>query len=141
LIEVVSTIICICTVQHTAFNIPQWDFYGFVAATPGSMYSAPPGSDGKAVQKGVITKSDIMKALPPKFIAAKQLGMIYLLTVPSDEDRSIDSVNPEEPFVEPQVHTALAAFRNRLNEIEDKIAKRKEWPYLLPSQLQSSISM
>jgi arachidonate 15-lipoxygenase len=113
----------------------------YIPSVSGTMYAPPPSSSIN------LTKSDLLKWLPPLDVALYQVSFGYLLSSVQFDRLGHYSDNPRKPyFADVRVEPVVTEFQMNLNRIEIDIHKRnahRPFPYLLqlPSMIPNSISI
>lgn len=136
LVQVLTSIIYTCSVQHAAVNFPQYDLMSYVPNMPLASYAPAPK------QKQGASQQDYLNMLPPMDMAALQGHLGYLLgTVRYTTLGEYRSGH----FVDPRVGAPLKGFQERLSEIgqviDERNRKRRPYDFLLPSGIPQSINI
>lgn len=136
--HVVARVIFNCSVEHAAVNNGQYDQFGWIPNTPGSMYLPPPRDHRPN------NEASFVYALPEGLAVGEQLTLVHLL---SKRTQHPLGTYPDGFFV--GVHDARAAldrFRARLDDIGRGIQDRNRqlavpyW-YLQPWLVARSIAI
>ncbi|MFK0202446.1 lipoxygenase family protein [Streptomyces lavendulae] len=136
LVEVLTTLVWITGPQHAAVNFSQRDWMSFLPAAP--MFGCTPEPTGSGH-----SEQDWMANLPPADVALLSAGAATLLTAARTTrlgDYGLDfALFPAAAAAARRFGTAL---RDAETTIEGRNAARgRPYPYLLPSQVPSSISI
>jgi hypothetical protein len=138
LVHIVTTMIFIATAEHSSTNNGQYDMYAFIPNVPGAIFAAPPTT------KAPLSEQSLFDSLPRPRTAAKQIGMVHLLSEPTETPmgRYTPSFFAGNPDVEPIVKR----FDSALNLIGKEIDARNEgldvpYRYLHPKLLYPSIEI
>jgi arachidonate 15-lipoxygenase len=126
--------------QHAAVNFPQRTVMSYSPAMPLAVYAPPPTSvDGNQ-------PNDLLDTLPPleqalvQLLLGQGLGGVYFTRL-GDYNRH----QRGEYFKNQQAQQAMAVFRNNLDQVERRIAKRNlnrsNYDQLLPSRIPQSINI
>jgi len=136
--HVVARIIFNCSVEHAAVNNGQYDQFGWIPNTPGSLYLPPP-RDHRANNE-----ASFVYALPEGLAVGEQLTLVHLL---SKRTQHPLGTYPDTFFVgEHAARAALDRFRARLDDIGRGIQERNRqlavpyW-YLQPWLVARSIAI
>lgn len=114
--QIVSQVIFLCAIEHSAVNNGQYDQFGYVPNSPGAMYLPPP------TDKSARSEANFVYALPAAKQVEAQLLMVHLL---SDETLTPIGTYPDDFFVSvPEVRLALDRFRADLADIGAAVARR-----------------
>ena len=138
LIHMVTTMIFIATAEHSSTNNGQYEMYAFIPNVPGAMFSAPPTS------KGPLSEQSLFDALPRPRTAAMQIGMVHLLSQPTETP--IGRYTPTFFAGNPEIEPIVNRFDAALDAIGREIDARNEaldvpyW-YLHPKFLYPSIEI
>ncbi|MCU0919065.1 MAG: hypothetical protein MUF16_01815 [Burkholderiaceae bacterium] len=136
--EVVSRFIFNASVEHAAVNNGQYDQFGWIPNTPGSMYLPPPRDHT------VNDEASFVYALPDGLGVGEQLALVHLLSKRTtkplgtyDEDFLVDNL---------AARGALDRFRARLDDIGRAIVERNRglkvpYLYLQPWRVARSIAI
>ena len=118
LIHIVTTIIFIATAEHSSTNNGQYDMYAFVPNVPGAMFAEPPTSNAP------LSEQILFDALPYPNTAAKQIGMVHLLSEPTQTP--MGRYAPRFFAGNPNIEPIVERFESALNEIGRGIDKRND---------------
>jgi hypothetical protein len=136
--HVVARIIFNCSVEHAAVNNGQYDQFGWIPNTPGSLYLPPP-RDHRANNE-----ASFVYALPEGLAVGEQLTLVHLL---SKRTQHPLGTYPDTFFVgDHAARAALDRFRARLDDIGRGIVERNRqlavpyW-YLQPWLVARSIAI
>lgn len=136
LVELLTTLVYTCSVQHAAVNFPQYDVMSYAPRVPFAAYAPPPRS---AVG---VTHRDFLAMLPPLNIAEQQMELGYLLG--SVRYTTLGDY-PAGHFADPRVAGHLAAFRAALADagrtIDERNAGRVPYTTLHPAGVPQSINV
>lgn len=136
LINVLTTIIYTCSVQHAAVNFPQYDLMSYVPNMPLAGYMPAPQKEREASQQ------DYLDMLPPTDMAALQGHLGYLLgtvhyTQLGEYERGY--------FSDQRVAQPLKSFQRDLADIggivEHRNQHRRPYDFLLPTGIPQSINI
>jgi hypothetical protein len=138
LVHVVTTMIFIATAEHSSTNNGQYDMYGFIPNVPGAIFSAPP------VTKTPLTEQSLFDSLPRPRTAAKQIGMVHLLSQPTETP--MGRYTPRFFAGNPDVEPIVKRFDSALDVIGKEIDARNTglkvpYCYLHPNRLYPSIEI
>jgi Lipoxygenase len=139
LIELVTHLMFRAGPQHAAVNNGQFDTYGWIPNTPGSLTAALPEDPTAEVAERAL-----WKAMPGRAAALAQMGMVWVLSRPTR--RSLLHAGEAaafDPALCLQATEAVAAFQRRLQQISDQIQLRNEtldvpYRYLDPTNISRS---
>lgn len=140
LVETLTTILWTVSALHALLNFSQYETYGFVPASPGSIFMYPIGHPKSTWVKGKLTFKQIFDSLPPKSICVIQIAMTYVLSQYSSEDNMLGQY-PETYFTEEITKTALENYRKNLSRVADKINERGVWDHLLPNKIPNATAV
>ncbi|XP_072043149.1 allene oxide synthase-lipoxygenase protein-like [Amphiura filiformis] len=137
LIDTVTSLIFICSVQHAAVNFAQYDFYGFPPQSPAYLRGEP------LKDKTPLKESDIIDMLANKDRIKIMMVMTRLLS--KRGTNGLADYEVEYQF-DPIGTKALKAFREDLKEIGATIESRNAtrytpYTYLHPSEVPNAISI
>lgn len=142
--ELVETVAIFCfavSVQHGVLNFAQYDTFGYIPNSPGTLMAPVPGHDGTPVEKGKMSKlEDIMAWMPNKSISAFQVGNHYLLAQYTDADQFLGTFG-EQLFVEAAALGAQKRFKDACDAFEAKVKARGGWDHSLPSKIPMSTAI
>ena len=126
--------------EHGAVNNGQWDQFGYIPNTPGSLFMPPPTT------KHMTNEARLTYAFPNFDAAVEQMAMVHMLSAPaltplgSYPDQFFVSSRPAE--------LAVDRFRSRLDDItfaidhrNNALAPDDRYTYLLPSDVGRSITI
>jgi hypothetical protein len=130
--------IFIATAEHSSTNSGQYDLYAFIPNVPGAIFAAPPKT------KAPLTEQSLFDALPWPRTAAKQIGMVHLLSQPTETPMG----HYETAFFagNPDVESIVEDFDDALNAIGREIDARNRgldvpYCYLHPKLLYPSVEI
>ena len=134
-VRLIATLCWIGSAQHSAVNYTQWPFFGFVPSSPLALYAPAPTAATPD------NPANLLEMLCPSGDAVMQADIAYQLA--SVRWRKLGDYAPGA-FLDPRVRGPLERLRAELKEVEAVIADRDQhrfmpYPYLLPSQVQTSI--
>ncbi|XP_077996827.1 allene oxide synthase-lipoxygenase protein-like [Glandiceps talaboti] len=137
IIEVITSMITICSVGHAAVNFPQYNQYAFPPNYPGILRGKPP------TNKEPLTEKHILEQLQSRQMTLSSMVMVYLLSQPSPDMLGYGMVKYQS---DPIATQALAKFRIELKKIGDKIEEREKtrqmkYPYLHPTRVPNSVNI
>ncbi|XP_022084979.1 arachidonate 5-lipoxygenase-like [Acanthaster planci] len=137
LIDVLTSIIFISSVQHAAVNFNQYDEYAFPPNAPLWMNGTPPKD------KTPRTEHDILQSLPNKKRTLDTMSFTRILS-----ERATRRLGNFEKIyqTDPVGKEAVAEFLQELFSIEETIASRDakrnvRYPYLNPREIPNAISI
>ena len=138
LVHVVTTMIFIATAEHSSTNNGQYDMYAFIPNVPGAIFAPPPTT------KAPLTERSLFDALPRPRTAAKQIGMVHLLSQPTDTP--IGCYTPNFFAGDPEIEPLVERFNTALSAIGKEIDARNAgldvpYCYLHPKLLYPSIEI
>jgi hypothetical protein len=138
LVNMVTTMIFIATAEHSSTNNGQYDMYAFIPNVPGAMFAAPPTT------KAPLTERSLFESLPRPRTAAKQIGMVHLLS--QTTEAPMGRYSPRFFAGNPDVEPIVKRFDSALNLIGKEIDARNEgldvpYRYLHPKLLYPSIEI
>jgi Lipoxygenase len=138
LVHIVTTMIFIATAEHSSTNNGQYDMYAFIPNVPGAIFAAPP------TIKAPLTEQSLFDALPRPGTAAKQIGMVHLLSMPTEAP--IGRYTSNFFAGNPDVEAIVERFETALDAIGEKIDARNAglhvpYRYLHPKLLYPSIEI
>lgn len=146
LIDACTMIVFTASAQHAAVNFPQAAIMEFAPAVTGAGWQDAP------IERHGHDRQDWLSYMPPSQLALKQLEVLYLLGSlhyrPLGTYLSRDFPYPSW-FADPAVtgpEGPLARFQAALLKVEERIAarnaqRRSAYPFLLPSQIPTSINI
>ncbi len=138
LVQVATTMIFIATAEHSSTNNGQFDMYGYIPNVPGTMFAPPPAS------KAPLSEQSLFDALPGPAVAVQQIGMVHLLSEPTEEPLGR---YPTRFFAgNPEIAPMVDRFVRSLQAIAREIDARNEglavpYTYLHPKFLYGSIEI
>lgn len=137
LIKVVTSIIFISSVGHSAANFAQYDEYAFPPNYPAFLRGKPPTS------KEPLTEQEIINALPVKDMT---LDIIIVTKILSDRGTNALGDFEVQYMYDPRGTKPCEKLRKRLLEVSDQIAERNKsrpfpYPYLDPKEVPNAISI
>jgi arachidonate 15-lipoxygenase len=138
LVHIVTTMIFIATAEHSSTNNGQYDMYAFIPNVPGAIFAAPPTT------KAPLSEQSLFDSLPRPRTAAKQIGMVHLLSEPTETPmgRYTPSFFAGNPDIEPIVKRFDSALRVIGKEIDARNNRLNvPYPYLHPKLLYPSIEI
>ncbi len=127
--------------QHAAVNNGQFDAYGYVPNMPGMLLGQLPD---EALPGGTFTEKQFWKALPKLRTTLAQMGMVWVLSVPTV--RTLMHAGESPGFQEAlcaEADEIIGAFRRQLASISDDIQRRNDmldipYRYLDPMNISRS---
>ena len=146
LVDCCTMILFTASAQHAAVNFPQATIMEFAPAVTGAGWQAEP------LERRGHDRQEWLSYMPPAKLALKQLEVLYLLGSlhyrPLGTYLSRDFPYPAW-FTDPAVTSSegpLVRFQAALTQVEARIAarnaeRRVAYPYLLPSQIPTSINI
>jgi arachidonate 15-lipoxygenase len=134
-VRLIATLCWIGSAQHSAVNYTQFPYFGFVPSSPLALYAAAPTAQTPD------NMANFLEMLCPTGDAVMQADIAYQLS--SVRWRALGDYAPGA-FLDPRVGGLLRHLRAELKDIEAVISARDQhrfmpYPYLLPSQVQTSI--
>lgn len=136
--RMIATTMFTATVQHSAVNNGQYDIFGFIPNSPGSMFLPPPTTFDIS-SEGLFTYG-----LPPLRAAAIQLKLVHLLSAPpmSRLGEYPSGFLREHCEVRVAIDRFLVALDTIAISIEDRNRRvAVPYTYLQPSRIANSISV
>ncbi|CAM9653605.1 unnamed protein product [Lampetra planeri] len=138
LTECLTTIIFTASVQHSALNYPQWDFYSYVPMRPEHLTKLMPEGEED------ISEEFITSALPDVRVCLFQILLSHILSVPSLTTLSqVDAMSELYPDVHADLQRRLrlisASIQQRNRQLE--AAGATPYPYLDPAKVAASIDI
>src|SRR5437868_8056587 len=138
LVHTVTTMIFIATAEHSSTNNGQYDMYAFIPNVPGAIFAAPPTT------KAPLTEQSLFDALPRPRTAAKQIGMVHLLSMQTETP--FGRYTPNFFAGNPDVEPIVKRFESGLDAIGQSIDARNlgldvPYGYLHPKMLYPSIEI
>jgi arachidonate 15-lipoxygenase len=133
--------------QHAAVNNGQFDAYGWILGTPGTVSAAPPDAAwevGAGERTSCFNESALWRAMPDPKPALAQMGMVWILSRPTRRSLLQAGDSPAfHPTLCFEADDIIGAFRRRLNAISESIQKRNEriqrpYRYLDPTNISRS---
>jgi hypothetical protein len=146
LAEVVTEIMFRSSAQHAAVNNGQFGSYGWVPNAPGAIRGDLPAQESSA-DAPARTEKDYWKGLPDRNVTLNQLGMVWLLSEPTERSllRSGEcpAFAPDRCFA---AYETVGRFRQRLRALADALNRRNEeaeydYTYLEPPNIDRSIAI
>ncbi|MBI3268131.1 MAG: hypothetical protein HYZ53_03850 [Planctomycetes bacterium] len=136
-VQLLTQVLFTASAEHASVNNGQFDYFGYVPNTPGSLQMPPPRT------KAELTELDLVKTLPTFLRASEQIAMVHMLSQPTEQPLGAYSENFFAGH--PQVREFAAAFRARLASVSAVIAERNRglavpYTYLDPRQISQSIA-
>ncbi|XP_035663506.1 polyunsaturated fatty acid 5-lipoxygenase-like [Branchiostoma floridae] len=137
LIDCLTNIIFTVSAQHSAINLPQYDYYSFIPNRPPTLSQWMPDGPNDMLE------STIHDALPSPSLTALQIVLIYLLSVPSDsplmELAAIRDLYPDvhDEFIK-EISCLSEEIKARNNQLEAE--GKVPYPYLDPDNVSISIN-
>lgn len=138
LAHIATTLVFIATAEHSGTNSGQYDMYAFIPNIPGSIFAPPPTS------KARLTERSLFESLPHAFTAAQQIGMVHLLSEPTENP--VGSYSPRFFAGNPEIEPIVDRFETALQTVADGIEARNShmavpYNYLHPATLYPSIEI
>jgi hypothetical protein len=138
LVHIVTTMIFIATAEHSSTNNGQYDMYAFIPNVPGAIFAPPPTT------KAPLTEQSLFASLPHPVTAAKQIGMVHLLSQPTVTP--MGRYTPRFFAGNPEIEPIVKRFDSALETIGREIDARNSalavpYPYLHPKLLYPSIEI
>jgi hypothetical protein len=138
LVHMVTTMIFIATAEHSSTNNGQYDMYAFIPNVPGAIFAAPPTT------KAPLSEQSLFDSLPRPRTAAKQIGMVHLLSEPTETP--MGRYSPRFFAGNPDVEPIVKRFDSALDLIGKEIDARNAgldvpYCYLHPNRLYPSIEI
>jgi len=138
LVHIVTTMIFIATAEHSSTNNGQYDMYAFIPNVPGSIFAPPPAT------KAPLIEQSLFDALPRPRTAAKQIGMVHLLSMPTETP--LGRYTPAFFAGNAEIEPIVTRFDSALDAIGRKIEVRNSalevpYSYLHPKLLYPSIEI
>lgn len=138
LVQVATTIVFIATAEHSSTNNGQYDMYGYIPNVPGALFAPPPTT------KAARSEQSLVDALSPPATAAEQIGMVHLLSEPTEQP--LGRYAPEFFAGNPEIAPILARFDAALQALAKEIDARNvplavPYTYLHPAYLYASIEI
>jgi hypothetical protein len=138
LVHIVTTMIFIATAEHSSTNNGQYDMYAFIPNVPGAIFVPPPTT------KAPLSERSLFDSLPRARTAAIQIGMVHLLSQPTETP--MGRYSPKFFAGNPDIEPIVKRFDSALDAIGKGIdARNREldvpYPYLHPKLLYPSIEI
>jgi hypothetical protein len=138
LVHIVTTMIFIATAEHSSTNNGQYDMYAFIPNVPGAIFAAPPTT------KAPLSEQSLFDALPRPLTAAKQIGMVHLLS--QRTETPMGRYTPTFFAGNPDVEPIVKRFDSALDAIGREMDARNKgldvpYCYLHPKLLYPSIEI
>ena len=136
--HILTTMIFIASAEHSSTNNGEYDMYAFIPNVPGAMFAEPPTT------KDPLSEQILFDALPYPRTAAIQIGMVHLLSEPTE--RPVGRYTPRFFAGNPNIEPIVQRFDARLHEIGREIDARNDeltvrYEYLHPKYLYPSIEI
>ncbi len=116
--------------QHAAVNNGQFDAYGWILGTPGTVAAPLPDAAwevGTPEAPPVFSESALWAAMPNPEPALAQMSMVWILSRPTRRSLLHAGDSPAfHPTLCFEADDIIGAFRRRLNGISESIQKRNE---------------
>jgi len=109
LVAVATTIVFLASAEHSGTNNGQYDMYGYVPNVPGALFAPPPAD------RAPRTEQSLAHAMPRPLVAAEQIGMVHLLSEPTEQP--LGHYPPEFFAGNPEIAPLVARFRDALRAI------------------------
>jgi hypothetical protein len=137
-VHMVTTMIFIATAEHSSTNNGQYDLYAFIPNVPGAIFAAPPTTTAP------LSQQSLFDSLPRPFTAAKQIGMVHLLS--QRTETPMGRYTPTFFAGNPDVEPFVKRFDSALDAIGREIDARNAvldvpYCYLHPKLLYPSIEI
>ncbi|XP_067141773.1 allene oxide synthase-lipoxygenase protein-like [Centruroides vittatus] len=137
IVDVVTSIIAICSINHSAANFLQFDEYAFPPNYPAILYGEPPRD------KTPLTEEDILNHLPDKSVTLDIIIITRLLSMKGTNSLGDFEV---QYLYDPVSIEAVEELKKDLEEISKRISERNakvKHPYhwLDPKNVPNSISI
>ncbi|RXM93014.1 Hydroperoxide isomerase ALOXE3 [Acipenser ruthenus] len=134
-----TMVIFTCSVQHSAVNSGQFDFYGWMPNASPTMQRPPP------TKKGETTMEDILQSIANVSSTVDNLAAVWLLSTTSSDFIKLGDY-PEKRFTEEYPQKMIAQFQADLKKIDDEIVHRIEdqeigYTYMRPSLTENSVAI
>jgi arachidonate 15-lipoxygenase len=117
LVQTVTQIVFTGSAEHASVNNGQWDMFGYIPNVPGALYAPPPTT------KDELSQQHFVEILPHRRAAAEQLGMVHLLSMPTEDPLGHYALTR---FFggDPVISRRTLAFMDELDELSDAIQLR-----------------
>ena len=126
LVQVATTIVFVATAEHSSTNNGQYDMYGYIPNVPGALFAPPPRS------KAPLSEQSLVEALPSPATAAEQIGMVHLLSEPTEQP--LGRYAPEFFAGNPEIAPIVERFDAALHAIARQIdARTRSSPFPTPT--------
>ena len=140
LVRLLQHVVYTVSAEHGAVNNGQWDQFGYVPNTPGSLFMPPPTS------KHMTNEARLVYAMPGYRSAIEQMAMVHMLSAPTLTPLGS---YPDEFFLGSRAaELCVDRFRSRLDDIAFAIEHRnrelpptERYTYLVPSDVGRSITI
>jgi arachidonate 5-lipoxygenase len=140
LVRLLQQVVYTVSAEHGAVNNGQWDQFGYIPNTPGSLFMPPPTS------KHMTNEARLVYALPGYRSAVEQMAMVHMLSAPTLTPLGS---YPDEFFLGSRpAELCVDRFRSRLDDIAFAIEHRnrelpptERYTYLVPSDVGRSITI
>lgn len=131
LTSILTTLIWLASVQHSAVNFGQYPFGGYVPMRPPTMKRLLPNEEDPEEYKEFVKDPEgyILSSLPNLFETTKFLAVVNILSQhPSDEEYIGQRKDLSDWAGDPQIVEAFYKFSTELKRIEKEIEKRNNDP-------------
>ena len=140
LVRLLQHVVYTVSAEHGAMNNGQWDQFGYVPNTPGSLFMPPPTS------KHMTNEALLVYAMPGYRSAIEQMAMVHMLSAPTLTPLGS---YPDEFFLGSRAaEHCVDRFRSGLDDIAFAIEHRncelpptERYTYLVPSDVGRSITI
>ena len=140
LVRLLQQVVYTVSAEHGAVNNGQWDQFGYIPNTPGSLFMPPPTS------KHMTNEARLVYALPGYHSSIDQLAMVHMLSAPTLTPLGS---YPDEFFIgSVPAQLSVDRFRSRLDDItfaidhrNDELSAHERYTYLVPSSVGRSITI
>ena len=125
LTEFLTSLLWICTSQHSAVNFGQQDFYAFIPNRP--LYITNPMPNPSHFD--MVDEQYILSSLATKKVAVKTLAIVQTLSMPPDREELKGKVkNLMNPFIHENwsYRTHWQSFQEELKDIQKTIEQRND---------------
>lgn len=111
--------------QHAAVNNGQFDAYGWIPNTPAVVMGDLPTME--PTPQTAMTAKQFWQAMPPRNCALAQLGMVWILSRPTERTILHSGESPAfHPSLCYEADEIIGGFRRRLQSISDDIQRRND---------------